>query len=122
MDPPTGPGVDLARRCFLHSDDPGVGQGAGGDLQVGLPLQSLFDADQAYHEPMRLLTVVQAPRTLLEAVIARNPVLRELFDGQWVHLAARDNEHDSWKIRRPDGTWAAWTPTGTRTKEATAHG
>ena len=100
----------------------GVGQGAGGDLQVGLPLQSLFDTDQAYHEPMRLLTVVQAPRTLLEAVIARNPVLRELFDGQWVHLAARDDQRDSWKIRRPGGTWTVWTPTGTRTEEASTRG
>ncbi|MHB1516969.1 MAG: DUF2309 domain-containing protein [Acidimicrobiales bacterium] len=100
----------------------GVVQGAGGDLKVGLPLQSLFDAGQAYHEPMRLLTVVQAPRALLEAVIARNPVLRELFDGQWVHLAARDDQGDSWKIRRPGGSWTCWIPTGTRTKEATTHG
>lgn len=100
----------------------GVVGGAGGDLQVGLPLQSLFEAGHAYHEPMRLLTVVQAPQALLEAVIARNPVLRELFDGQWVHLAARDDERDSWKMRRPGGTWASWTPTGTRTKEATTHG
>ncbi|MHB8431932.1 MAG: putative inorganic carbon transporter subunit DabA, partial [Acidimicrobiales bacterium] len=100
----------------------GVVQGAGGDLKVGLPLQSLFDAGQAYHEPMRLLTVVQAPRALLEAVIARNPVLRELFDGQWVHLAARDDQGDSWKIRRPGGSWTCWIPAGTRTKEATTHG
>ena len=99
-----------------------VVQGAGGDLQVGLPLQSLFDGVHTYHEPMRLLTVVQAPQMLLETVIARNPVLRELFDGQWVHLAARDDERDSWKIRRPDGTWALWTLAGTRTKEATTHG
>ncbi|MHB1786092.1 MAG: DUF2309 domain-containing protein [Acidimicrobiales bacterium] len=100
----------------------GVVQGAGGDLQVGLPLQSLFDGARTYHEPMRLLTVVQAPRTLLEAVIARNPVLRELFGGQWVHLAARDDERDSWRIRRPDGAWVCWTPAGTPTKEATTRG
>ena len=100
----------------------GVVQGAGGDLRVGLPLQSLFDGDSAYHEPMRLLVVVQAPLNLLDAVVARNPVLRELFDGQWVHVAAREDESDRWKIRQPDGTWECWTPAAARTKEASAHG
>ncbi|MHB1891344.1 MAG: putative inorganic carbon transporter subunit DabA, partial [Acidimicrobiales bacterium] len=89
---------------------------------AGLPLQSLFDGDRAYHEPMRLLVVVQAPLTLLDAVVARNPVLRELFEGQWVYLAAREDESDRWKIRQPDGTWECWTPVAARTKEASAHG
>jgi uncharacterized protein YbcC (UPF0753/DUF2309 family) len=71
---------------------------------------------------MRLLTVVQAPQTLLQAVIARNPVLRELFDGQWVHLVARDDERDTWKIRHPGGTWTCWIPTATHTMETTSHG
>ncbi len=100
----------------------GVVQGAGGDLRVGLPLQSLFDGERVYHEPMRLLTVVQAPQRLLDIVIARNSVLRELFGGQWVHLVARDDDGDSWKIRRPDGTWTHWTPAEARSKEMTAHG
>jgi len=118
------PDVFSAGDKTVHNIVGGIGvvQGAGGDLQVGLPLQSLFDAGQAYHEPMRLLTVVQAPRALLDAVIVRNPVLRQLFDGQWVHLVARDDQRDSWKIRRPGGAWTCWTPTGTRTKEATTRG
>jgi uncharacterized protein YbcC (UPF0753/DUF2309 family)/NADH:ubiquinone oxidoreductase subunit 5 (subunit L)/multisubunit Na+/H+ antiporter MnhA subunit len=100
----------------------GVVQGAGRDLRVGLPLQSLYDGERAYHEPMRLLVVVQAPLALLETVIARNPVLRELFDGRWVHLAAREDPSDSWKIRRPDGTWDCWSPAAARSKEATVRG
>ncbi|WP_298207679.1 DUF2309 domain-containing protein [Ferrimicrobium sp.] len=100
----------------------GVVAGAGGDLKVGLPLQSLFESDREYHEPMRLLTIVQAPQDLLVTVIDRNPVLRELFDGQWVHLAARDDQLDNWKIRRPDGTWARWSPAATYTEEVTTHG
>ena len=165
-------GVDLARRCFLHSYDSGVDpdgtaletiltapmvvahwinaqyyfstvdpdvfssgdktvhnivagigvvQGAGGDLQVGLPIQSLFDGVHSYHEPMRLLTVVQAPQALLESVIVRNPILRELFDGQWVHLAQRDDEHDTWRIRRPGGIWSHWTPAGNYTEGDNTH-
>ena len=100
----------------------GVVQGAGGDLRVGLPLQSLFDGERAYHEPMRLLVAVQAPLALLEAVIARNPVLRELFGGQWVNLAARESQDDDWKIRRCDGTWVRWIPAAAQNKEALTRG
>jgi len=88
----------------------GVTEGAGGDLKVGLPLQSLFVGDRAFHEPLRLLTVVEAPITRIDGVINRNPVLRELFGGQWVHLVARDIRSAPWQVRRVDGTWSAWSP------------
>ncbi len=88
----------------------GVVQGAGGDLRPGLPLQSLFYNGRPYHEPMRLLSVIQAPPDLIEEVIARNGILQELFDGEWVHLAARDSESSPWHLRRPGGSWAPWRP------------
>jgi len=89
----------------------GVTEGAGGDLKIGLPLQSLFVGDRAFHEPLRLLTVVEAPIPRIDEVIARNPVLRELFGGQWVHLAARDSRRAPWRLRRADGSWVPWDPT-----------
>ncbi len=118
------PNVLSAGDKTAHNIVAGIGvlQGADGDLRVGLPLQSLFDGETTYHEPMRLLTVVQAPHALLESVIARNPVLRELFDGQWVHLAARDGDSDCWKIRHPDGTWVTWIPAEAPIKAATTRG
>ena len=69
---------------------------------------------------MRLLTVVQAPQSALDEVIGRNPVLQELFDGGWVHLAARDDAGAPWHLRRRDGSWVPWRPAGTidRTEEA----
>ncbi len=100
----------------------GVVQGAGGDLRVGLPLQSLFDAERAYHEPMRLLVVVQVPPALLDEVIARHAVLRELVDGEWVHVAVREDPQDRWKIRRSDGSWARWDPAWARSEVAAARG
>ncbi len=90
----------------------GVVQGTGGDLKPGLPLQSLFYNGRPYHEPMRLLCVIQAPSDLIEEVIARNGILQELFDGEWVHLAARDSESSSWRLRGPGGSWAPWRPAG----------
>ena len=108
----------------VHNIVAGVGvvQGTGGDLRVGLPLQSLYDGDRAYHEPMRLLVVVEAPQAVLEAVIARNPVLQHLFDGHWVQLAARENGHDNWKIRRAGGTWVRRVPAGAHTEENAVRG
>ena len=94
----------------MHNIVAGVGvtEGAGGDLKVGLPLQSLFVEGRAFHEPLRLLTVVEAPITRIDGVIARNPVLRELFGGEWVHLAARDARSAPWMLRGVDGSWVPW--------------
>jgi uncharacterized protein YbcC (UPF0753/DUF2309 family) len=95
----------------------GAQRGAGGDLAVGLPQQSLFDGQRPYHEPMRLLVVVQAPLDRLQSVIAQHEVLQELFEGCWVQLAAREHQGDPWKLYRPGGTWAPWVPAEKRSAE-----
>ncbi len=84
----------------------GVVRGAGGDLGVGLPLQAVFDGDRLYHEPMRLLVIVEAPRDRIDEVVARNQVLKDLFDGRWVHLVGHDGPGHAWFIRHPGGEWA----------------
>ena len=99
----------------------GVTEGAGGDLKLGLPLQSLFVGDRPYHEPLRLLTVVEAPIERIDEVIARNPVLRELFGGRWVHLVAREARSAPWMIRGVDGTWVSWSPPTADAKRPFTH-
>ena len=107
----------------LHNPIPGVGvlEGLGGDLRPGLPWQSVADERGARHEPVRLLTEVAAPTERIEDVIARNRVLRELFDGEWVHLVARDpadGPDGGWRRRRPGGGWHDVDgPPGPRTEE-----
>ncbi len=66
----------------------GVLAGNGGDLRSGLPLQSTTLGATPYHEPLRLLAVVYAPRARIDAIIARQQVLRRLFDHRWVSLVA----------------------------------
>ena len=39
----------------------GVFEGNGGDLRIGLALQSLHDGERWQHEPLRLTVVVDAP-------------------------------------------------------------
>jgi uncharacterized protein YbcC (UPF0753/DUF2309 family) len=86
----------------------GVMQGNASDLMHGLPLQSVFTADDVpYHEPLRLTTFVYAPRSRVDAIVHEQEVLRTLFGNGWVTLACIDPENQvayqlqrdfSWKI------------------------
>lgn len=69
----------------------GVWQGNGGDLQPGLPLQSLHDGSKWMHEPLRLSVFIAAEPAAIESVLARQPGVRELLQNGWVHLFAMDN-------------------------------
>ena len=68
----------------------GVWQGNGGDLQPGLPLQSLHDGSRWVHEPLRLSVVIEASPAAIERVLARHPGIRELVDNAWITLFAMD--------------------------------
>ena len=68
----------------------GVWQGNGGDLQAGLPLQSLHDGTQWVHEPLRLSVFIQADPTVLRDLLARHQDVRELVANGWVNLFAMD--------------------------------
>ncbi len=69
----------------------GVMQGNGGDLMHGLPLQSIYANDhEPYHIPIRLLTVVFAPRTRIDPIIEKHSILQKLFFNEWVKLVVMD--------------------------------
>lgn len=68
--------------------DFGVMQGAASDLRIGLPLQSLCNADKLQHEPMRLLALIRAPLTSIDAVLQAHPEVRQLVANRWIRLVA----------------------------------
>ena len=68
----------------------GVWQGNGGDLQSGLPLQSVHDGKRWMHEPLRLNVFIEAERTAIEGIIAKQPGVRELVENGWINLFAMD--------------------------------
>jgi len=73
----------------------GVYQGNGGDLLTGLPQQSLMaTADDPYHQPLRLSTVVHAPVDAVTDVLADHDDLRGLLDDDWLSLTVLDPEQD----------------------------
>ncbi|RZS93799.1 DUF2309 domain-containing protein [Aquimarina brevivitae] len=69
----------------------GVVQGNGGDLKMGLPLQSLYDADDLmYHQPLRLSVMIEAPVRRVSEILTRNENLRMLLDNEWIYLMVVD--------------------------------
>lgn len=86
----------------------GVMQGNASDLMHGLPLQSVYSTDdQPYHEPLRLLTVVYAPKSRIDTIIGSQQVLRKLFGNGWVHLVCVDPTDDQAYLLNRQLTWNA---------------
>lgn len=64
-----------------------VVQGNGGDIKMGLPLQSLKQSDkEMYHQPLRLSVIIQAPLTRVTDILSRNENIKRLLDNQWIYL------------------------------------
>lgn len=81
----------------------GVVQGNGGDLKMGLPLQSLFASDEnMYHQPLRLTVMIQAPINRVSDIISRNPGTKTLLDNEWIYLLVMDptNKNEIFKYEK----------------------
>ncbi|GAA5144126.1 DUF2309 domain-containing protein [Prosthecobacter algae] len=83
----------------------GVQQGNGGDLQSGLPLQSLHNGEAWMHEPLRLSVFIEAPRANIEHVLAKHENVRQLVDHGWLHLYALEDEGRMISRRDQNGDW-----------------
>ena len=84
----------------------GIMQGNASDLMTGLPLQSVYSNDrEAYHEPQRLMTVVFAPKEMLDNIILSQPVLQKLFRNGWVQLTCIQPDSRKTYLLDRDLTW-----------------
>ncbi len=82
----------------------GVLEGNGGDLRLGLSLQSLHDGRRWVHEPLRLSAFIEAPAEAIDDVIAGNDKVRDLVVNEWLHLFRIAD--DGQVLRRlPEGGW-----------------
>jgi uncharacterized protein YbcC (UPF0753/DUF2309 family) len=69
----------------------GVVQGNGGDLKIGLPLQSVNESDEKlYHQPLRLSVLIQAPKENIQEILLKNDHLKNLLDNEWIYLFSID--------------------------------
>jgi uncharacterized protein YbcC (UPF0753/DUF2309 family) len=64
----------------------GVFEGNGGDLRIGLPLQSLHDGKTLRHTPLRLSVFIEAPKSAIDGILLKHEVVRKLVDNAWIYL------------------------------------
>jgi uncharacterized protein YbcC (UPF0753/DUF2309 family) len=87
----------------------GVFEGNGGDLRIGLPLQSVHDGQDWRHMPLRLSVFIEAPQQPMDRIIAAHDTVRQLVDHGWLHLFRLDSVADGggcWRYRAGGG----WEP------------
>ena len=82
----------------------GVLEGNGGDLRIGLSMQSLHDGEQWMHAPLRLAVFLEAPRAAIDGVLAKHVKLKELVDNEWLHLFQLDASERK-LVARKNGQW-----------------
>lgn len=91
----------------IHNVVGGIGVMIGNrsDLQSGLPRQTVMDGKRYYHEPMRMLTLIEAPTDRVAPIIRRQPILQDLFHNQWIHLIVYDPITGLFRRYRSEGRW-----------------
>jgi uncharacterized protein len=83
----------------------GVMSGTASDLRTGLPWQTVMSGGSPYHEPLRLTTLVEAPRPTIDLLIGRHELLRRFYHNEWVHLIALDREEGKFYRYSSAGEW-----------------
>ena len=91
----------------LHNVVGGVGMmlGTQSDLQMGFPLQTVNNGDAHYHEPMRLLAIIEHTPSVISSIIQKHAILQQLFHNQWLTLIALDPHTFEYHRYNPDATW-----------------
>lgn len=70
----------------------GVFEGNGGDLRIGLPMQSLHDGKEWRHQPLRLSVYIAAPQTAIAHIISKHKAIADLIENNWLYLFQWDKE------------------------------
>ena len=87
----------------------GVFEGNGGDLRIGLPMQSLHDGANWVHTPLRLSVWIEAPRQAIAGIVQRHEKVAQLVAGGWLHLLCIEPEDGKIYRHALQGT-SAWLP------------
>jgi len=82
----------------------GVMTGNSSDLRTGLPAQTVLADGKPYHEPMRLITVIEAPFDHVVSAIYRVASVRNLMHNGWIRVLIRDPQTGMTHIY-VDGEW-----------------
>ncbi|MEO0420718.1 MAG: DUF2309 domain-containing protein [Pseudomonadota bacterium] len=83
----------------------GVMYGSQSDLATGLPLQTVNDGEAHFHEPMRLLIIIEADPSIVAGIISRHGILQQFFHNEWLNLVVLDRETFSFQRYNKDAIW-----------------
>lgn len=87
----------------------GVFEGNTGDLRIGLSRQSVHDGSRWMHTPLRLSVLIEAPRSMIEEVLARHSAVRQLVGNEWLYLFRIDGpDIERWQV----AGWVPWVREG----------
>lgn len=70
----------------------GVMTGNISDLRTGLPSQTVLDQGRPYHEPLRLITVIEAPLEHAQRAVNSVVSVKQLARNSWIRLLVIDPE------------------------------
>ncbi len=70
----------------------GVMSGNLSDLRTGLPAQTVLKDGKPYHEPVRLISVIEAPVEHARQAVEAVPSVRTLVRNEWIRLMVVDPE------------------------------
>lgn len=98
----------------------GVFEGNGGDLRIGLSLQSLHDGTTWRHTPLRLSVFIEAPRAAMDRVIAKHERVRQLVENAWIFLFQIDPETGAVFARDRSGWQRVASPAALASRSAAA--
>jgi uncharacterized protein YbcC (UPF0753/DUF2309 family) len=83
----------------------GIMSGPQSDLRTGLAWQTVMNQAGPYHEAMRLLTLIEAPRHTIDRIIRNQRSLRRLYDNEWLRLIAIDPDERLCYVYVPKEGW-----------------
>ncbi len=69
----------------------GVFSGNYSDLKIGLPIQSVYLEGKAYHEPVRLISFIEAPLEMAGKAV-ENSIAKEFILNEWIRPVIIDRE------------------------------
>ncbi len=83
----------------------GVMTGNLSDLRTGLPAQTVMRHGQPYHEPLRLIVMIEAPLDFARRAIEAVAKVKSLVQGQWIRAIVLDPTQDMQAYVFDDGQW-----------------
>jgi uncharacterized protein YbcC (UPF0753/DUF2309 family) len=83
----------------------GIMSGPQSDLRTGLAWQTVMNDRRPYHEAMRLLTVIEAPRDNINRILGSQRHLQRLYYNEWLFLIAVEPQEELFYCYVPQHGW-----------------